>query len=249
MDYPLIMFATSFALLMLAIMVSDALRKRKGGPKEDTRADAGLLLSATLTLVYLTIGFSFSMAVSRYDIRKNCEYIEAIAIGTQYSRADLLAPADAPRVKMLLHSYLQQRMLFYTVRNTSRLSTIASETRRLETDLWSAVRTGIAAVPPPLMGLLVSGATDVINSERSTQAAWLNRIPVAAWALMMTIGVGCCWVIGYRARTTDWFAFLIVPLSVSISFFLIADLDSPRGGVIHIDPQNLSNLLQTLPKP
>jgi hypothetical protein len=59
---------------------------------------------------------------------------------------------------------------------------------------------------------------------------------------MEFIAVGCCWVIGYRARKTNWLAFLIVPLSASISFFLIADLDSPRGGAIRVQPQNLSSL-------
>jgi hypothetical protein len=97
------------------------------------------------------------------------------------------------------------------------------------------------------MGLLVSGMNDVINSQRSTQAAWLNRIPVAAWALMGIIGIGCCWLIGYRARRTDWLAFLVVPVAVSICFFLIADLDSPRGGAIRVTPQNLSSLSQSLP--
>ncbi len=97
------------------------------------------------------------------------------------------------------------------------------------------------------MGLLVSGMNDVTNSQRSSQAAWLNRIPVAAWAMMAIISIGCCWLIGYRARGTDWLAFLVVPIAVSVCFFLIADLDSPRGGVIRVTPQNLSSLSQTLP--
>jgi hypothetical protein len=96
------------------------------------------------------------------------------------------------------------------------------------------------------MGLLVSGMTDVINSQRSSQAAWLNRIPVAAWALMTIIGMGSCWLIGYRARRTDWLALLIVPIAVSVCFFLIADLDSPTGGAIRVTPQNLSSLLQIM---
>ena len=97
------------------------------------------------------------------------------------------------------------------------------------------------------MGLLVSGMNDVINSQRSSQAAWLNRIPVTAWALMAIIGIGCSWVIGFRWRRTDWHAFLVVPVTVSVCFFLLADLDSPRGGAIRVTPQNLSSLSQSLP--
>ena len=247
MSFPLLVFVTSFALMVLSTWVGDALRKRAGVPKEDKGSDTGPLLTVTLTLLFFIIGFSFSMAVSRYDLRKNCEQAEAIAIGTEYSRADLLAAADAAKVQTLLKRYLDQRMLFYTTRSPGRASEIAADTVRLQTELWSTLRPAIAAVPAALMGLLVSGMNDVINSQRSSQAAWLNRIPVAAWALMAIIGIGCCWLIGYRARRTDWFAFLVVPVAVSVCFFLIADLDSPRGGAIRVTPLNLSSLSQSLP--
>ena len=247
MSFPLLVFVTSFALMALSTRVGDALHKRAGVPKEDERSDTGLLLGATLTLLFLIIGFTFSMAINRYDLRKNCEQAEAIAIGTEYSRADLLAPADAAKVQTLLKRYLDQRMLFYTTRSPGRASEITADMVRLQTELWSTLRPAIAAVPAPLMGLLVSGMNDVINSQRSSQAAWLNRIPVAAWALMAIIGIGCCWLIGYRARRTDWFAFLVVPVAVSVCFFLIADLDSPRGGAIRVTPLNLSSLSQSLP--
>jgi len=249
-SFPLLVFLTSFAVLALTTRLADALRHKNAGvAKEDGRTDAGLLLSATLTLLYFIIGFSFSMAISRYDIRKNCELAEAIAIGTAYSRADLLAPADAPKVHSLLRRYLDQRLLFYTTRSPDQRSGIAAETVRLQSGLWTTVRPAIAAVPPPLMGLVVSGMNDLVNSQRNSEAAWLNRIPVAAWALMAVIAVGNCWVIGYRARRTDWLAFLIVPVAASVSFFLIADLDSPLGGTIRVNPQNLSNVPHSLPAP
>ena len=56
-------------------------------------------------------------------------------------------------------------------------------------------------------------------------------------------------MIGYRARGREWLAFVIVPFAVSISFFLIADLDSPRGGAIRVNPQNLLSLSQFLRTP
>ncbi len=51
----------------------------------------GIVLGASLTLLGLIIGFSFSMAVSRYDQRKNLEEEEANAIGTEFVRTDLAA--------------------------------------------------------------------------------------------------------------------------------------------------------------
>jgi hypothetical protein len=37
---------------------------------------------------------------------------------------------------------------------------------------------------------------------------------------------------------------MLFPMMVSIAFFLIADIDSPKGGIIRIDPSNLIDLKQ-----
>ncbi|MGF6902279.1 hypothetical protein [Paraburkholderia phytofirmans] len=39
---------------------------------------------------------------------------------------------------------------------------------------------------------------------------------------------------------------LIVPLLVSLSFMLVADIDSPRGGVIRVKPLNLHALADSI---
>jgi hypothetical protein len=87
---------------------------------------------------------------------------------------------------------------------------------------------------------------DVLNSQGYTQAAWWNRIPIAAWGLVSLIAVCCNLLIGYGAHRTSNLLFTILPLAVSISFFLIADIDSPRGGLIRVWPQNLVSLSQSL---
>ena len=87
--------------------------------------------------------------------------------------------------------------------------------------------------------LVASGKNDVINSQGYTQAAWLNRIPGAAWALMGLIAIFANFLMGYRERSTGMLALLVLPIIVSIAFFLIADIDSPHGGVIRVMPQNL----------
>jgi hypothetical protein len=103
--------------------------------EEEEREDFGVVQAATLTLVGLLIGFTFSMAVSRYDQRKNYEEAEANAIGTRYVRADLLAAADAARVGELLRAYLDQRVLFYTPRDASQLRQIDTHTAQLQSEL------------------------------------------------------------------------------------------------------------------
>jgi hypothetical protein len=100
-----------------------------------------------------------------------------------------------------------------------------------------------------MLALAVSGMNEVLDSHGRTQAAWWNRIPLAAWALMAVIAICCSVLIGCHARNVERNALLmlVLPFIVSISFFLIADIDSPRGGVIRVQPQNLVSLSRSLP--
>jgi hypothetical protein len=88
------------------------LRRRIRPLKKDEREDFDTVLTASLTLLALIIGFSFSMAVSRYDQRKNYEEAEANAIGTEFLRADLLPSEVAARVRQLLKMYVDQPQQF-----------------------------------------------------------------------------------------------------------------------------------------
>jgi hypothetical protein len=248
MNYPLLVFVVAFVVLWLSARIGMYLRKSRRAMEEGEQQDFGIIVGATLTLLGLIIGFSFSMAISRYDQRKNYEEAEANAIGTEYLRADFLPAAEGARVRGLLKSYVDQRVLFYKTRDAGRLRQIAATKEQLQGALWSAVRMAASGQPTPISALAVSGMNDVLNSEGYTQAAWWNRIPTAAWGLMAAIAICCNLLIGYGAHREEGktFFFLVLPLLVSISFFLIADIDSPRGGVIRVTPQNLESLAQSL---
>jgi hypothetical protein len=118
---------------------------------------------------------------------------------------------------------------------------------RLQNVLWSSVRTGAATQATPVVALAVSGMNDVLNTQGYTQAAWRNRTPLAAWALMATIAVCGNLLIGYDSHRNGGLVFLVLALAVLISFLLSADIDSPRGGLIRMLPRNPVSLAQSLP--
>ncbi len=248
-DYPLLVLVISFALLFLSVRTGSTLLTKFQKPEQKARENLSLVLSATLTLLGLIIAFTFSMAVGRYDQRKNLEEEEANAIGTEYVRADLLPAEDAARVRALLKDYLAQRILFYTTRDRERVRQIDARTAQLQNELWSAVVHGVQATPQlPPVTLAAAGMNDVLNSQGYAQAAWWNRIPPAAWILMLVIAIMSHLLVGYGVQNfTDERAFLIVlPLVMAIAFFLIADIDAPRSGVIRVQPQNLMSLAESL---
>ena len=246
MNRPFMGFLVSFAVLYLAAGLGSMLRTRFLPFKEEERDDFTVVLGATLTLLGLLIGFTFSMAVSRYDQRKIYEEAEANAIGTEFVRADLLPATEGAKVRDLLKRYTEQRILFYTTRDSQQLAQIDRNTANLQNELWTTVRGPAMAQPNPVMALAVAGMNDVLNSQGYTQSAWWNRIPTAAWTLMALIAIGSNVLIGYGSRWTDWRLLLIVPLAVSLSFFLIADIDSPRRGTIRVHPRNLIALSRSL---
>ncbi|WP_433967892.1 hypothetical protein [Tunturiibacter gelidiferens] len=242
LDHPLMLSVIAFFVMWFAAWVGRRLSQRRPDFTEETRTDFGVVLAATLTLLGLIIGFSFSMATARYDLRKMDEEAEANAIGTEYVRADLLPAADGAQLRGLLRQYTDLRIRFYRTRDSGDLGQINSETARVQGNLWAAASKPAAAQPSPVIALAVGGMNDVLNSQGYTQAAWWNRIPAAAWCLMFTIATLSNGLLGYGARRMEWRLFTVLPLVVAISFFLIADIDSPRGGMIQVRPQNLVSL-------
>jgi hypothetical protein len=245
-DYPLILFALSLIVLWISAFIGSFSRKRLGSLDKDEREDFGVVQGAALTLLGLLIGFTFSMAISRYEQRKNNEEAEANAIGTEYVRAGVLPGAESMRVRELLKKYLDQRVLFYTTRDGQSLQKIDTDTVQLQNEMWSVVEARAAAQQTPTVALAASGMNDVLNSQGYTQAAWWNRIPTEAWFLLTAIAIGCNVLIGYGAHRASILLFVVLPLVISVSFFLIADIDSPRGGVVRVEPQNLVSLAQNL---
>jgi hypothetical protein len=249
MDHTLLVFALAFLVLCVSARIGASFFRRRRSLEQDVREDFGNILITTLTLSGLIIGFSFSMAVTRYDLRKGREAEEANAIGTEYVRADLLPAADAVKVHALLRDYLEQRVAFYTVDDDRDLRKINVRTAQLQAELWGAVTAPAIAPPSPLVALAVAGMNDVINSQGYSQAAWWNRIPTAAWLLMVTIGFIGNLLVGYTAehiRARD-VLLTVLPLVFSVSWLLIAEIDSPRSGLIRVSAPDLQHLVESLP--
>lgn len=247
LDHPLFLSFCLFLALWLSMLGGVALR-RLIRLEPDEQQDFYIILTATLTLLSLILGFSFSMAISRYDQRKGYEEAEANAIGAEYARAELLPAANAVEMQGLLRKYLQERVSFYEAGDRQQLRQIDGETYRLQTGLWSAVKGPAATQSAAVAILVVSGMNDVINSQGRAQGSWWNRIPTSAWILMTIIAICANLLIGFgghhvRARPM---IFLVLPFIVSTAFYLIAEIDSPRNGVIHVVPENLVRLSQSL---
>jgi hypothetical protein len=244
-DDPFLVFFVFLITQWVAAYVGDFFRRTVRPVKKVEQDDFNTVLTATLTLLALIIGFSFSMAVSNYHQRRDCEAAEAGALGTEYLRADLLPTDDGRKVRELLSRYTSQRISFYR-RAQGEIGQSDSDNEKLKAELWTSVVHAATAQPTPVMALLISGMNDVLNSQGNTLAAWRNRIPTVAWTLLGLMAIVSNVLLGYRERSTGLLLLLVLPIVASIAFFLIADIDSPYGGIIRVEPQNLIAVSQSM---
>jgi hypothetical protein len=245
-DFPRLLFFVSWAALWVSTQLGVSLHKWWDWHEQGEGQDFYVVLTATLTLLGLIIGFSFSMAIGRYDQRKNYEAIEANEIGTEYDRAGMLEFEDAERIQGLLKQYLAQRVLFYTSHNPRELAQVNRQTAQLHHQMWSVVQVAATKQPSPAKTLVASGMNEVLDSAGYTEAAWRNRIPVSAWSLMAIIAVCSNIMIGYGFDRKRTFLLTVLPFVLSVAFLLIAEIDSPRWGIIQVGPENLITLSQSL---
>lgn len=246
------------AVLMLLFGVALWLVARLGATarhrfplEKELRGDFSLLLGAALTLLALIIGFSFSFVSNRYDQRKTFEEAEANAIGTEYARASLLPKQDAEKVRQLLKSYVALRIEFYSHLGEEEWGRLNAKTGKLQDEMWKAVLGPAEASPTPIVALAVAGMNDVLNSQGYTQAAWWNRMPGSSWAFLLAVALCCNFLIGYGLQSTksERRLLFIFPVLITLALSFIADIDSPRRGVIRIHPQNLLVLQNSMSGP
>jgi len=246
--HPAVLFVVLLVLFVGAVAFGAYVLRRVATLPEDAREDFNIVQTATLTLLALLVGFSVSMAVGRYDQRKNLEESEANAIGTEYARADLADAAVGARIKAGLIRYTELRLADFGTRDRPALERIHRDTATVQSELWRLAVQVAQDKPTPIGALVVAGMNDVLNSQDYSEAARINHIPLGAWFLMILIALLACVVQGYgtKGKLRKSLLITILPVTVALSLALIADIDSPRRGLIRVQPLDLTRLLQSL---
>ncbi len=236
-----------FVALLCASTLGAMLVKQIRNQETRTSDDVRMVLGATLTLLGLSIGFSYSMAISGYNIRQNNESAEAGSIGAAYAKADLLPPESAEQLKKLLVDYAEQRIRFYAPQDKTQRAVEEQRTATMRQQAWGIAIRGAQPAPNSLTTLAVSAIGDVQASYERTASGWRKQIPPAAWGLMVMLALFCNVLIGYSAGASGHRGLLIVfPLVIAICLALVNDIDVPGYGLIYVSPDNLNRVASEL---
>jgi hypothetical protein len=239
-DYEFVIFGIALVALLVAEYAGAWIATRLHPVKDEERSHLSQIAGASISILALLLGFSFSAAVSRYDLRKTCEQEEASAISSEYSLAGLLPDADVAQVRSLLQQFVRLRIQYFESDDRSELASIRMARGKLEAQMWPIVERDAKANQTPIMGQVVAGMDKVLSRPGYSQAAALDRIPDAVWALLSVLAFLCCGLIGYIGHGRQWFVLrLVLPLFLAVAFYVIATLDSQRRGVVRVLPENL----------
>lgn len=237
-----------FALLSLAAFLGKFTWGKKF--KHDVIADDELkiVLGATLSLFGLLIGFILSFAIGGYNTRVAAEENEAIAIGNAFQRSTLLKDSHQQQAKDILQEYLSLRTQFFETMNDEQRAQIRMESIRMQTHMWELISKIAKASPDPVIATALNACNDLYTSQQKTMASWRHQIPAAAWFLLIIFGVCSNFLIGYNIRGRKGRSALIfvIPVVTALALFMIAEIDVPGKGLIHVSPSNLTALRITL---
>ncbi|MGD0216244.1 MAG: hypothetical protein ABSC45_01870 [Desulfobaccales bacterium] len=209
--------------------------------------------AAALGLLALLLGFTFSMAVSRYDARKQVVLEESNAIGTTFLRAQLLPEPPREEVSNLLRRYVEVRLEFYEAGNNQKiLREVKDKTERLQNQLWTdGAALGEKDPRAVTTGLFLQSLNEMIDLNAKRISALENHVPVVTLVLLYFVAIMATGLIGYGCGLSGvrkFFVTIILSILISAVIMVIIDLNRPSMGLIRVNQQRMLDLRDSLSK-
>jgi hypothetical protein len=248
-DHPFYLFVVALVLLLASAWCAGWVGKRRAERLGHSKDPFSSIEGATLGLLGLLLGFTFAMAVTRYDLRVQLVVDEANLIERVWLRTDTLPAPLNQQSRALLASYLQVRL----EQRRAGLDPAAidmAETRadQLQAQLWEVAVKAAALNRDVISNTYMSELNEMFDMQTRRSEARGNRIPVEAWLLLIFIAIVSTSLAGYEIgaetlgeRGRRWML-NVLPLVLAAVLMLIADLDTPRSGLIRVDLHPLMEL-------
>lgn len=243
-DSSVIVIALSIALIV-ALEIGNRLGRKARTQLDDAgRSQAGSLQGAIIGLLALLLAFTLSMAISRYDTRRQLVLAEANSIGTTYLRAKLLPQPYATDAQNLLRQYVANRLDFFNAgADEARVQTANDQAAQLQKQLWSiAVAVSAQDNRSVPIGLFVQALNDTIDLQAKRLAAFNNRVPETVIWLLLLVSVVAAGIVGYNnglGNRRHVFGALALVVLLVVIIWVIVDLDRPRRGLIQVSQQSM----------
>jgi hypothetical protein len=223
---------------------------RRRSPEHEEEAPVGAVVAATLGLLAFLLAFTFGMAASRYDTRRQLVLQEANAIGTTYLRADMLPEPQRSEIRDLLREYAALRVGGVTSIMTSE---VTAQSGALHDRLWAA-SVAVADKNPNsiIVGLFVQSLNEVIDLDASRVNAGRGRIPDSIWLGLSVLTILSMAAMGFQVGLTgtrSWAVTILLVLGFTSVIWMISDLDRPQEGFLRVSQQAMIDLINKIGAP
>jgi hypothetical protein len=221
--------------------------QRRSAPSHESKSGPDHLLSAALGLLALLLGFTFSMALNRFDTRRDLVVEEANALGTTWLRIQLLNEPDRSDMSASLRSYVDAR-LRWSEAAADRAT--EGQTQALQDELWTAMGKALRGDSP---ALLTRGVMDSLNesldlavarkAERSAHIPDTVLVVLLLYAVLSMIMMGSVLAAGQHSHRGETALLLIL---LTLAHMVILDLDRPRAGAIQVSQKPMEELHRSM---
>jgi hypothetical protein len=221
---------------------------RRRRSEEEKEGPVGAIVAATLGLLGFVLAFTFGLAASRFDARRQIVVEEANAIGTTYLRAGLLPDGRGAKIRQLLREYVDARLETVETGNIDKLLQRSDELHR---ELWHEAEAAGQQHPDSIMvGLFIQSLNETVDIHaKRIFVSVRNRIPAVLWVALYVVTILTMAGVGYHGGLTKSrrsLASLVLVMTFSAIMLLIADLDRPREGFLIVSQQAMVDLQNTM---
>lgn len=239
-----LLFLIFLALLIAAAELGFRLARRSHHGDETIPAHATATQGAILGLLALLLGFTFSLAVARFEARRALLRDEANAIGTTYLRAQLLPAPMNTRLRALLRTYVETRFELTRVGPApEKLSELNQRCSMLQSRMWDeAIAVAKTDSRLPIVALFIASLNDTIDMHGKRMAAIQNQVPALIWLSLFLVAIVSLGLAGYVSGPYHLQAFLLNALMavlIATVMLVIFDLHRPTRGLIQVDMSSL----------
>lgn len=242
----------ALALLFEAARRFGLRQARRAADQVDERDEAsGHLISSALALLGLLIGFTFAMAIDRFDDRRHTVVAEANAISTSYLRVSLLEEPIARDLRGAIAAYAHDRRAFVAAgEDAAALKIVSDRLAAREDAIWARVKIALDGPDGPRYATTLLNAVNEMFDLAATRQALLDgHIPPLVLIVLILFAAATAYLLGYdggAGRARHRAATMLVFLLVAIAIALIIDLDRPRIGFIQIDQMPIERVIQSI---
>ena len=243
----LVMFVIVIAVMLGFAEIGFRLGWRLHVARDEARKEQiGGIQGAVLGLLGLLLGFTFAMALDRYDTRRGLVVKEANAIGTTYLRSSLLPAVHQAPVRELLRRYVDVRVTYSPlVDDPAKLSEALRLSTEIQTELWRHTNESADEKPTAITATFVEALNATIDVDAERVAAMRADIPGGVWFLLLMVAAFGCVTTNYHGGADgvrSKLASLFLPLLIAVVIILIFDISHSRVGLIRVSQQSLIDL-------